>query len=884
MAALLIGAGVLVSHGATGNDPLPALDQPAALGASGAGSSASTASSAATTAATNAPSPAPPTPQTTAPAHDAVEQNFSGTHDLILETKSGGTGALVNTLKSLGVEVTQQYDTVFAGAAVTVTQEQLAAIQAAGTTTSISTDKEATLFSTTTQDAPVWNLDRIDQQNYTPYLGARSYTYPDSAGAGVTVFIIDTGFTRQNNELDGRLGVGADFAGGDHGTPADPSDDTSTRDCNEHGTHVAGTVASTTYGAAKLATIVPVRVFSCSGGTMGSTIVAGINWAIANKPLNSPSVINMSLGTTGGDSRIDQATQAAIDAGITVVVAAGNGGADGYGDDACFGSTNSAGAFEDGTSPARVTGAITVGATGYKFSNYSEPVGYHQDLESYFSNYGSCVDLYAPGGSITSLAYDNPGTLTISGTSMASPLVAGVAALYLGANPKASPTDVQAALVANAAANKVQRAEAFWPVNYGSALPGYPTSRATHTPNLLVNSAFLNFVSAPQTLAAGAATLSSVSLTWEVPLTLNGETITDYVVQYEAAGDVAWSTLDHVASATTGATVQGLTAGTSYQFRVAARTSGGDGAYTGAISLATLSGLPAAPVSFAAGTATLTSVPLTWAAPTVLNGGTITDYTVQYRVTGATQWSTFVHTASATPGATVTALTAKTSYQFQVSAHTDQGDGAATTTVSKSTLSGVTTTPLTLAAGAATLVAVPLTWTAPATLNGGIITTYAVQFRVAGASSWSTFVHTPKATTGLTVTGLSAGRSYQFQVAAHTDQGDSAYAASVSKSTLTGLTTAPLSLAAGTATTTSVALSWTAPLTLNGGIISDYKVQYRRTGTTSWSTFAHTAKATTGTTVTGLTRNLSYQFQVAAHTLQGDSVYTAAVSKSTRAS
>jgi subtilisin family serine protease len=819
---------------------------------------------------------------------DIIDETFSGTQDLIIETVPGGTRALVRQLKAMGVEVTAQYDTVLDGAAVTVTQQQLEEINAALDTVSMTVDAEVTLFTTTTQDAPGWNLDRIDQQNYTPYLGARSYTYPDSAGAGVTVYVLDTGFTRQNDELDGRLGVGADFAFGDHGTPLDPSDDTSTRDCNEHGTHVAGTVASTTYGAAKLATIVPVRVFGCTGGTSGSIIASGIEWVIENRPVNSPAVINMSLGTTGGDWRIDQATQAAVDAGITVVVAAGNGGDDGYGDDACFGSTNSAGYYEDGTSPARIVDAITVGATGYKFSGYSEPVGSHQDLEAYFSNYGTCVDILAPGGAIPSLNFESAETLTISGTSMAAPLVAGVAALYLGENPLASPADVEDALVANAAEGKIQRAEVYWSQSaYSGALPGYPSSRANPTPNLLLNSAFLNssagIPNAPSGLTAGVTTGSTVSLTWDAPSELNGGTVSNYVIRYRESPGSDWSTFSHAVKATTGATVTGLSSLTDYDFQVAAMTFQGTGAFSDTASASTLEASLSEPRALSAGVATVSSVSLTWTVPEDLAGQTITDYLVEYRAASAESWTRFSDGVRTSTGATVTGLTAGTSYQFQVAAATGAGVSSFSAPLSVATLTGVTAVPRSLAAGTATASSVPLTWTAPATLNGGTITDYRIQYRVTGATSWVTFAHAAKATTGATVTGLSASRSYQFTVAARTTQGYSASTSAVSKSTLSGITTVPRSLVAGTATTSSMPLTWAAPSTLNGGTITDYKIQYRLTGTTTWKNFVRTAKATTGGTVTGLTRGRSYQFKVSAKTAQGYSVYTAVVSKATRA-
>jgi hypothetical protein len=195
--------------------------------------------------------------------------------------------------------------------------------------------------------------------------------------------------------------------------------------------------------------------------------------------------------------------------------------------------------------------------------------------------------------------------------------------------------------------------------------------------------------------------------------------------------------------------------------------------------------------------------------------------------------------------------------------------------------SGITAAPSNLAATTATLTSVRLTWSAPSVLNGGVITDYVVQYRLNSGVEWSNFVDAESSTTGATVTGLSAGRSYQFQVAARTSGGLSSYSSSATKSTLTGITSAPRSLATSTTTRNSVRLTWSAPQTLNGGVVTDYKVQYRLSTSRTWLTFTDPVSATTGATVTGLTPNKTYQFQVSAKTAQGFSVYTATVSKLT---
>ncbi|OSC53636.1 serine protease, partial [Streptomyces sp. 4F] len=253
---------------------------------------------------------------------------------------------------------------------------------------------------------PSWGLDRIDQQNR-PL--DSSYTYPDSAGQGVTAYVIDTGVRITHSDFGGRASYGYDAI----------DNDNTAQDGHGHGTHVAGTVAGSAYGVAKQAKVVGVRVLDNSGSGTTAQVVAGIDWVARNAA--KPAVANMSLGG-GADSALDAAVRNAIASGVTFVVAAGNE------------STNAS-----TKSPARVTEAITVGATT------------SSDARASYSNYGSVLDLFAPGSSITS-AWNSgdSATNTISGTSMASPHVAGAAALHLADNPSATPAQVASALTSAA--------------------------------------------------------------------------------------------------------------------------------------------------------------------------------------------------------------------------------------------------------------------------------------------------------------------------------------------------------------------------------------------------------------------------------------------------
>ncbi|MFC0507293.1 S8 family peptidase [Micromonospora costi] len=266
----------------------------------------------------------------------------------------------------------------------------------------------------TQTNPPSWGLDRIDQRNLP--LNS-SYTYPNTA-SNVRAYIIDTGIRFTHNDFGGRAVSGYDAV---DGGAAD--------DCNGHGTHVAGTVGGSAYGVAKSVQLVGVRVLNCQGSGTNAQVVAGIDWVTANAV--KPAVANMSLGGSA-NSAIDTAVTNSVNSGVTYAVAAGNGDVLGNRQNAC------------NYSPARVAPAITVGATQ------------NNDAAASFSNYGTCVDILAPGVNITSAWYtSNTATNTISGTSMASPHVAGAAALVLSANPTWTPQQVRDSLVNDATPNVV---------------------------------------------------------------------------------------------------------------------------------------------------------------------------------------------------------------------------------------------------------------------------------------------------------------------------------------------------------------------------------------------------------------------------------------------
>ncbi|WP_327679133.1 S8 family peptidase [Streptomyces sp. NBC_00467] len=271
-----------------------------------------------------------------------------------------------------------------------------------------------------TQDnPPSWGLDRVDQADTA---GDNKFTYPDSAGEGVTAYVIDTGVRVTHKDFEGRATSGFDAIDND-----DNADDG-----NGHGTHVAGTIAGASHGVAKKAKIVAVRVLDNNGSGTTEQVVAGIDWVTKNH--KGPSVANMSLGG-GADEALDEAVRKAVAAGVTFAVAAGNESSDaGQG------------------SPSRVTEAITVASST------------KEDAQSEFSNFGKVVDIYAPGSDITSAWNDSDeGTKTISGTSMATPHVVGAAAVYLAGHQDATPEQVAKALTDGATADKISNPSAGTP-------------------------------------------------------------------------------------------------------------------------------------------------------------------------------------------------------------------------------------------------------------------------------------------------------------------------------------------------------------------------------------------------------------------------------------
>jgi serine protease len=355
------------------------------------------------------------------------------------ETDVAGTAARLTTMSNGAVKTVWQH--ALKGFVAQLSATSAAQLAARPEVASIEADGIATTFAVQT---PVgsWGQDRVDQRNLPLN---NSFTYPNTAN-NVNVYTIDTGLLGTHNEFTGRVGNGINFVN------APAGGNQSWADCNGHGTHVTGTIAGTVYGLAKGATVHAVRVLDCGGSGSWSWVISGMNWVAANAV--KPAVANMSLGG-GLNSAVNQAAINLANSGVLVALASGNSSAN-----ACSFSPAAAGT---------TNGVITTNAST------------NTDARASFSNFGTCTDIFAPGQSIKSAWIGgNTQTNTISGTSMASPHVAGVGALYLSANPASTPSAAETAIKTNATPNKI-------------------TNAGSGSPNLLVYTGFIGGAPPPPT-------------------------------------------------------------------------------------------------------------------------------------------------------------------------------------------------------------------------------------------------------------------------------------------------------------------------------------------------------------------------------------------------
>ena len=659
-----------------------------------------------------------------------------------------------------------------------------------------------------------WGLDRIDQRALPRN---NTYTYSNT-GRGVNAYVIDTGIYAAHSEFVGRVQNGFTAI----------TDGKGTDDCHGHGTHVSGTIAGTTYGVAKDVSLIPVRVLGCTGSGSTSGVIAGIDWAVSHHTAGVPAVANMSLGG-GLSSALNSAVDRAVADGITMVVAAGNSNVD-----ACT------------ASPSSAASAITVGASS------------STDARASFSNWGTCLDIFAPGVSITSSMIGSPTTTASwSGTSMASPHVAGIAALYLQSNPTAAPANVSGAII-------------------NAATPSVVTDAGTGSPNRL---AFMgSFTAAPVSTPSSPASLTgsvsnaSVRLAWTAPIANGGATITDYVVQYATSNSAStsWTTFADGVSTALAATVSGLTNGVTYSFRVAAVNAIGTGAFTTPITATPVAGAVPSAAQLVYATAGRQQVALSWSAPSSAGSAAITDYVIEYSSTAGSTWARFVDAISATTSATVTGLVGGTTYQFRVSAMNVYGTGVPSNVLSATPSAFSAPSVVRSVSAGSGLLSSIVSWVAPLDAGGGTIASYVIDYSTNNGATFTGTVRVAASSRSVQLTGLAGGVAHVVRVRAVNEYGSSPDAIA----TVTPIApTAPSEPRSpyGNVGYNSVSLYWSASLSTGGSAITGYAVEVSADQGASWTRRATLASTARSAGISALVGGSAYKFRILAINAVGTS-------------
>jgi Subtilase family/Fibronectin type III domain len=629
----------------------------------------------------------------------------------IVQTTAAGQDAVLKEIFGFGEVPLDQLDLVMDGFTVPLTEYEASLLAANPNVLQIQPDQKTILLETQTP-TPSWGLDRIDQQSKA--LDSK-YNYPVDGGKGVRVYVVDTGVAANNPDFEGRMLPGFDTFG----------ENLSGTDCHGHGTHVAGTAAGTKFGVAKAASIVPVRVLACSGSGSTSGILKAMDWILANHPAGTPGLVSMSIGGPG-QPLFNAGIKKVYDAGILPIVAAGNSNAN-----AC------------NYSPAGTPEAFTVGASDVNDSRAS------------YSNYGDCVDIFAPGSSIVSASASNPaGSTSMSGTSMATPHVSGLAALYLAQNPTATPAQVISAIRDNGILNAINNAQS----QFGNILINNNFIRGaapvTPNPNPVLN--------APDQVASVTVTSTSANsgtVSWVDGASDGGSPITGHVIRALAPGAI-FAIANSVRGANvTSYTLNGLEANTEYTFSVYAYNDIGSGKVSAGVIAKTAIGAPTPPAGLVAKPGS-TTASLTWT-PSNDGGSPITWFAIETYSAATGTWTTAG--TSTSPSITLTGLTSGANYIARVRANNALGASSASKSVSFTTDAGAPDVPTGLTVVKVTDGSATVAWNPVSSTSPNLAVSYIVSFAI---ESSTLMQHVNSATPTATLSPLAAGRKYSFTVRA----------------------------------------------------------------------------------------------------------------------
>lgn len=626
----------------------------------------------------------------------------------IVQTTAVGQDSVMKAIFGFGEVPLDQLDLVLDGFTVPLTDYEASVLAANPDVINIQLDQKMSLLETQTP-TPSWGLDRIDQQS-NAY--DSTYNYPIDGGKGVRVYIVDTGVMATNPEFEGRILPGFDALG----------ENLQSADCHGHGTHVAGTVAGTKFGVAKAATIVPVRVLGCSGSGSTSGILKALDWILANNPVGTPALVSMSIGG-GKQPLFNDGIKKLYDGGILPIVAAGNSNAD-----AC------------NYSPSSTPDALTVGASDVNDSRAS------------YSNFGDCVDLFAPGSSIVSASATNPaGSTTMSGTSMATPHVSGLAALYLGQNPTATPAQIAKAIRDNGIVNGINNAQS----QYGNILinNNFVRGAAPIAPN---PNPVLNAPDQVASVTVAATGSNSGTVSWVDGPSNGGSPITGHVVRALASGALIATANAVLGANVTSYTLNGLDANTTYTFSVYAYNAIGSGKVSAGVVAKTAVGAPAAPVSLAVQPAATTAA-VTWAQAND-GGSPVTYSTIELYSATTGKWA--VAGTSTANSFTLTGLASGANYIARVKATNALGTGVVSKSVSFATLAGAPDVPTGLTVPTIGTSSATVAWTPVASTTPGAVVSYVVSYGIVGGTVQ--YVNAP--TPNVQLSPLAPGRTYSFTV------------------------------------------------------------------------------------------------------------------------